>query len=242
MKKSQLSRREFIIAGVALGIYTCRAEEPLITNNQRILFLGDSITFQGGYVKNLELTLAKKGDFQVLNFGKSSETVSGLSEAAHPFPRPVLFERLTKVLQTAAPDITFLYYGINDGIYSPFDKNRFEAYKNGLNKAIGFIHGFGSKIVLLTPSPFVGDNQVPNEGLPLEKYSYKNPYCHYNGEVISVYADYILNIEDERVAKVIDIYHPLLKAEATAFDADPIHPNAVGHKIISETILQELNV
>lgn len=236
-----MNRREFIIAGVASAIYSCQTKEPLITTNQRIAFIGDSITFQGGYVKNIELELTKRGDFAVFNFGKSSETVSGLSEADHPFPRPVLFERLSKIMQIGNPDITFLYYGINDGIYSPFDESRFEAYKNGLNNAISFIHGFGSKIVLLTPSPFVGDNQVQNEGLPLEKYSYKNPYCHYNEEVISIYADYILNLEDERVAKIIDIYNPLLNAQSTAFDKDPIHPNDTGHKIISETILTALS-
>lgn len=235
-----MNRREFIIAGMALAVYTCRPKEPLITNNQRIAFIGDSITYQGGYIENLDLELAKKGNFELLNFGKSSETVSGLSEADHPFPRPVLSERLTQVLQMGNPDITFLYYGINDGIYSPFDEERLEAYKTGLSNAISFIHGFGSKVVLLTPSPFVGDNQVQNEGLPLEKYSYKNPYCHYNEEVISVYADYILNLEDERVARVVDIYHPLLEAKEKAYDADPIHPNTNGHKIISDTILKEL--
>lgn len=237
---SSLNRREFIIAGIALGIYTCRTAQHLVTSNQRLAFIGDSITFQGGYIQNLKLELAKKGDFEVLNFGKSSETVSGLSEADHPFPRPVLFDRVDKMLANFRPDITFIYYGINDGIYSPFNENRFQAYKNGLDKAIGKIAEAGSKIVLLTPSPFVGDKKVNNEGLPLEAYSYKNPYCLYNAEVISVYANYILNIEDKRISKIIDIYHPLLKKAAIAFDADPIHPNAVGHKIISDTILSVL--
>jgi lysophospholipase L1-like esterase len=237
-----MNRREFIIAGVALSIYTCRTSKSLFTDNQRIAFLGDSITFQGGYVKNLELELAKEGNFNVFNFGKSSETVSGLSEADHPFPRPVLFERLDKVLTTARPDITFLYYGINDGIYSPFDEGWFTAYQQGLDKAIGIIHQADSDIILLTPSPFVGDDKVKNEGLPLAQYSYKNPYCHYNAEVISIYADYILQLEDKRVAKVIDIYHPLLEAAVTAFNSDPIHPNAIGHKIISDVIQRELNI
>jgi lysophospholipase L1-like esterase len=242
VNKNLLSRREFIITGIALGIYTCRTEKSLLTDNQRIAFIGDSITFQGGYVKNLQLELAKKGDFEVFNFGKSSETLSGLSEADHPFPRPVLFERLDNILSTTRPDITFLYYGINDGIYSPFDQKRFDAYKSGLDKAIKIIHESGSQLVLLTPSPYVGDNKVSNEGLPLDKYSYQNPYCHYNEEVISIYAEYILQLEDKRLSKIIDIYHPLLKNKATAFNSDPIHPNTIGHKIISDTIQQELNI
>jgi lysophospholipase L1-like esterase len=237
-----MNRREFIIAGVALGLYTCRTDKNLLTTSQRIIFIGDSITFQGGYVRNLELELAKKGDFEVFNFGKSSETVSGLSEADHPFPRPVLFERLDKILSTTRPSITFLYYGINDGIYSPFNQKRFDAYKNGLDRAINIIHESGSQIILLTPSPYVGDNKVNNKNLPLDEYSYKAPYCHYNEEVIRVYAKYILQLGDKRLSRTIDIYHPLLKNKAIAFDSDPIHPNAIGHKIISDTIKQELNI
>jgi lysophospholipase L1-like esterase len=51
-----------------------------------------------------------------------------------------------------------------------------------------------------------------------------------------------LQLKDERLSKIIDIYHPLLKNKAIAFDSDPIHPNAVGHKIISDEIKQGLNI
>src|SRR5215469_8339181 len=49
----------------------------------RIVFLGDSITFAGGYADNVEayyVTRFPDQHFEFINLGLSSETVSGLSE------------------------------------------------------------------------------------------------------------------------------------------------------------------
>ncbi len=64
----------------------------------------------------------------VIGCGLPSETVSGLSEEGHAggkFPRPVLSERLDRVLTVVEPDLVFACYGINCGIYEPLDEARF---------------------------------------------------------------------------------------------------------------------
>ena len=66
---------------------------------------------------------------EFINVGLPSETVSGLSEEGHAggqFPRPDLHERLGRVLEQIRPDLVFACYGMNDGIYLPFNEERFE--------------------------------------------------------------------------------------------------------------------
>ena len=64
-----------------------------------VLFLGDSITADGRYVKFLQRYFEEyaRQEMVLMGGGLSSETLSGLSEATHPFPRPVLFLSLIHI-------------------------------------------------------------------------------------------------------------------------------------------------
>ena len=104
----------FIATGLAA------AELP---KEQRIVFLGDSITQGGAYVEFIEAALIAQypdSDKIIIPLGLASETVSGLSEEGHAggkFPRPDLHERLDRVLEKTKPQLVFACYGMNDGIY-----------------------------------------------------------------------------------------------------------------------------
>ena len=105
---------------------------------QTVVFLGDSITYSGDYIARLDAWIetqgwAKKPD--LLNLGLPSETLSGLSETGHAggrFPRPVLSERLERVIKATQPDLIIACYGINCGIYQPFDQTRFQKFQTGV--------------------------------------------------------------------------------------------------------------
>src|SRR6056297_631781 len=108
-------------------------------NAKRIVFLGDSITHAGGYITWVETQLRLQGVEpmpEFVNLGLSSETCSGLSEPDHPFPRPDVHERLDRVLAKTQPDVVVACYGMNDGIYHPFDEGRFAAYRRGIEELI----------------------------------------------------------------------------------------------------------
>ena len=102
---------------------------------KRIVFLGNSITYTGQYVSYIEayMTLHYPArHIEYVNVGLPSETVSGLSEPGHAggvFARPDLHERLERVLAKTKPDLIFACYGMNDGIFMPFDEDRFQKYK-----------------------------------------------------------------------------------------------------------------
>ena len=98
---------------------------------KRVVFLGDSITYAGGYIALIDAWLfryAPESRIELIDIGLPSETVSGLTEPNHAggaFPRPVLSERLARALEQTHPNLVVACYGMNDGIYYPFDPDRF---------------------------------------------------------------------------------------------------------------------
>src|SRR5882672_9568923 len=93
----------------------------LLAGAHRIVFLGDSITYGGQYVDDMSMLvrrLAADNEFEFLNLGLPSETVSGLSEPGHAhdsFPRPNLHDRLDRLLELTRPNLVIACYGMNDG-------------------------------------------------------------------------------------------------------------------------------
>ncbi|WP_238653365.1 SGNH/GDSL hydrolase family protein [Paenibacillus piscarius] len=215
----------------------------------RILFLGDSITADGLYIRLAEEWLSRHrpdAPLKLLARGVPSETASGLSEADHPFPRPCIHDRLATELAEAAPDIVIACYGMNDGIYHPFSEARFAAYQSGMRRLSIRISEAGAKVILLTPPPF---DAVSMKG-PLQPeaaadFSYSAPYEAYD-KVLERYADWLLS-GGCPADGVIDMRTPLLghirqarSADSSYSYGDGIHPDASGHRAMARVLLQEL--
>src|SRR5439155_9496474 len=123
----------------------------LLKDGQRVVFLGDSNTYAGKFITYLDAYLCTRFPekrFELINLGLPSETVSGLSEADHPYPRPNVHDRVDRALQLTNPDIVVICYGMNDGIYSPFHEDRFAKYKEGVTKLIAKVERTGAKAIL----------------------------------------------------------------------------------------------
>lgn len=237
------------IAAVSCDLCAAAERPSWLTTARRIVFVGDSITYAGHYVSVVEARLRIAGLDplpELINVGLPSETCSGLSEPDHPFPRPDVHERLSRVLQATQPDVVVACYGMNDGIYHPFDEKRFAAYRDGVNRLIDKVHAAGAKLVLMTPPPF--------DPLPLEqrgvlrpagvdKYAWFAVYEDYD-DVLARYAAWIL-AQTDRVEMVIDLHTPINAALSEARKGDPkhtmagdgIHLDAHGHRLLAATIL-----
>ena len=201
--------------------------------SNRILFLGNSITYRGLYVTYLETFLTlKHPDRQIeyINVGLPSETVSGLSEEGHAggaFPRPDLRERLHRVLAATDPDLVFACYGMNDGIYMPFEDTIFQKYRDGMEWLFNEVKASGANIVFLTPPVYD----------PVRDAAYSN--------VLDLFSDWLISKRYTDHWEVADLHWPMKKfledqrvEEPDFFLAkDGVHPGEQGHWLMAREVL-----
>ena len=238
----------FVSSAVAATLPTVDLP-PALASAKRIVFLGDSITYAGGYVDFVEAVLrtrvpAWRGE--VLDLGLSSETVSGLSEDGHAggkFPRPDLHERLSRVLAQTKPDVVIACYGMNDGIYFPFSEERFAAFRDGLTRLHEAVLAARATIIHVTP-PVFDPQPIAAKVLPAGRLSYPQPYGGYN-EVLDRYTAWLL-AQRTQGWQVIDAHGPMAATLAQlrasdpkfSFSSDGVHPNTLGHAVIARALLE----
>jgi lysophospholipase L1-like esterase len=222
-----------IILIIGFQIQTYSQAYVIPNDVKRILFLGNSITYDGKYIEQIEAYLSfrhPEKHYEFINVGLPSETVSGLSEPNHAdgkFPRPDLHDRLDRILTKTKPDLVFACYGMNDGIYMPFDDHRFEKFKQGINWLHDEVKKSSTPIILMTP-PIYDERKG-------EAYA----------NVLDIYSDWLISKRYTANWDVIDIHGPMKKylEEQRLTDStfvlavDGVHPNEVGHFLMAKPIL-----
>ncbi|MBT28577.1 MAG: hypothetical protein CMO01_02870 [Thalassobius sp.] len=252
MGKEGLNRREFLKRTAAIGGVLAAAPfinpviseaKPLVKLPSRIVFLGDSITMDGRYVNLFEYYIRihyPEWQGEIINMGLSSETVSGLSEPSHPFPRPYVHDRLRDVLDKTNPELAFVSYGMNCGIYHDFSEERFEAYKTGIMGIANQLKERKTEVVMLTPPPFDfrgNEKTILADG---EAYSYSKPYEAYD-DVLTTYGNWIKETFSKKM-HVIDIHAAIEPYKEVCYDQDIVHPNFNGHFVWAHALLKNLKL
>ncbi|MFM8284869.1 MAG: family 16 glycoside hydrolase [Planctomycetaceae bacterium] len=209
----------------------------VLAEARRICVLGDSITFDGGWVAALAAWLEARGSTAaVVNCGLPSETCSGLSEEGHAggqFPRPDVHERLDRVLRVVRPDVVIACYGMNCGIYQPADPSRFAAFRAGMEKLHAAVEQAGARIIHLTPPVYDGR---PGTRHPAGDVDYD--------AVLATYSEWLLARRADGWM-VIDVHGPMRRwlderrgAEpAFTFQPDAVHPDEAGQWTICRAVL-----
>lgn len=204
-----------------------------LKDSKKLVFFGDSITYGGEYVVIFERWLMinhPELNLEILNQGIPSETVSGLSEPGHlrhGFPRPDLHERLDRALKALEPDLIIACYGINCGIYKPFDEERFNSYKDGLQRLKAKAEAQGAEIIFMTP--------------PV--YDKPNPKFNYD-DVMKAYSEWLVSKREDGW-RVIDLHSVMEKKLVDKRTKDPnfkysrdgIHPGTEGHELMAQQII-----
>lgn len=246
-----IKRRTFIqtsaMAAMGTLLWNCNdADKILLKKGQTMACLGDSITATpNGYVQMLQDYVATNHpdlELTFLNWGKSSETITGLTEKEHPGPRPYLFERLDSLLKSTQVDILFFCYGINCGIYGKPSQTLFDSYTIGIYTFLEKIKQKGIKTILLTPPPLVLEAVNDDTVAVTTDFGYQHPYPKYQEEVLQEFREIVLAISHETVLGKIDIQAPLLRHKNKCYSDDPIHPNKNGHQLITNTIVENLTI
>lgn len=259
------SRRRFVQSTAFLGFAATspvRLIHPLIARSEdsglslgpkeRIVFLGDSITQGGNYVGYLETLIRlrhPKSHIEIHNHGISSETISGTSEPDHNPRRPWAHERFTRDVTDWKPTLVLSCFGMNDGNYHPFDEDRFEKYRIGINRLIERVRqeAHCDRLVISTPPPFDA-YQRKNSDPEATSYGYRYPALNYD-DTLHRYAEWLLTLR-QKGQPVVDLHGRLNRHLATRRQGkvsytmmpDAVHPNSTGHAVMAIVMAEGLGL
>jgi hypothetical protein len=130
-------------------------------------------------------------------------------------------------LKQLEPDVVIANYGMNDGIYLPFEEERFDAFKKGMAWMHQTVESTGAEIIHVTP-PIYDERKDP---------AYAN--------VLDIYSAWLVSLRYTQNWQVIDLHWPMRKALEEkrsmnpdfAFAKDGIHPDESGHFLMAKIIL-----
>ena len=234
-----------VLGGIALPV---EAADWPPKDGLRVVFLGDSITQVGTYVRYVDAYLATRfpdRQIEVIGLGLSSETVSGTTEAGHPYPRPDLRSRLPRALELTRPNLVFVSYGMNDGLYSPPDPARTDLFVRGMADVVQSIRQAGAEVIVGTPPPF-DSRPIRAKTAPFAApvFGYQHPYVDYDG-VLGIFTNLLLARQAEGWT-VADIHGATRDALSTLRVNDPnftlatdgVHPDGDGQWLIARPYLE----
>ena len=224
-------------------------------DGDQILVLGDSITQSGAYVAFIQLYLWDRHPgwkFDIVNVGLSGETASGNSEPTQANPRPFIHDRLPRILEMTDPDLVLICYGMNDGIYHPFDSARFADYRAGIDKLMQTYEKKSVPLVMMTPTVFDLPSareraaMVPASSVDYP-FTYKNAFLGYD-QVLQRYAGWIKS-QSQRAVASVDLHSATYRfvtanraADKSYLFGDGVHPPTGGHVEMALTILTSLGI
>ncbi len=211
---------------------------PSLKMNDRIVFLGDSITAMGAK-ENGYVTLTSQAIKQA--FPDLGIEVVGAGISGNKVPN--CQARLDRDVLQEDPTVVVIYIGINDVWHwtnpSMVAKGRKGTtpgkFDSGLRDMIAKINGVGARVLLCTPS-VIG-----------EKPDGTNP----SDKMLDEYADISRKVARETGSQLLDLRKAFIdylkahnpeNAERGILTRDGVHMNAAGNRFLSAHILGALNV
>lgn len=215
----------FLLAALALA--TAFQSDKKMT---KVVFFGDSITQAGvqpgGYISLMRSRLQanpRGGEYELLGAGIGGNKVYDL------------YLRLEKDVLAHAPDVTFLFVGVNDvwhkrSFGTGTDADKFEGFYAAL---IEKMQGKGIRCVLVTPA-CIGEKTDCTNSL--------------DGE-LNQYADIIRRLAVQYRCDLVDLRQAFLayntahnpdNKESGILTTDGVHLNAEGNALVAEKMLEKL--
>jgi len=228
--------RSFACAALALALALApagtRAADPapefFFKPNDRVLFLGDSITAQYQYSSYIELYLTTrmpKGNFTFLNAGIGGDTANG---GANRFQNHVLAEKPTAIT---------INFGMNDGGYGAFNAENNKRYVEKTNAMLEMANKAGVRVALLSPNAVDRRNKSNGKQYvetqkqfyaPLKELAEKNKVSFVDQYAITRAATDRMEVDDPMAKKAVPYY-------------DGFHTSPPGGLLMAHAILTGLH-
>ncbi|MFK7766971.1 MAG: Dabb family protein [Mariniblastus sp.] len=203
----------------------------MISDNSRIVFLGDSITQAGvkpnGYVTLFEKQIKEK-------FADKKIEIIGAGISGHKVPD--LQKRLDRDVLSKKPTLVFIYIGINDVWHSQSGRGTSkEDFESGLRDIIKQIKDVGSKVILCTPS-VIGEKTDGSN--PLD--SMLEEYSAISRQVAEETDSQMLDLRKKFIAR-LKTENPENRGKGI-FTGDGVHLNPAGNKFVASQMLEAVGV
>jgi len=206
----------------------------LLRTGDRLAVIGDSITQQKQYSRNIETYLTvcvPELKVSVRQFGWNGETAEAF------------LLRITNDCLRFQPTIATLCYGMNDHAYGPYNEKRAQLYRHSYTAVARLLKDTGARVVLGSPG-CVG--RVPSwsayTNVPVEELNLN--LCRLRNIDIDIAAQ-----EQIRFA---DVFWPMLTAghfaqkefgpDFAIAGKDGVHPDWAGHLVMTYAFLKALGV
>jgi lysophospholipase L1-like esterase len=216
---------------VALVAPAGRADDPkdfFFKPNDRVVFLGDSITEQYQYSNYIELYLTTrmpKGNFTFLNAGISGDTANG---GAGRFKDHVLAEKPTAVT---------INFGMNDGGYGAFNPDACKRFAEKTEAMLDMAEKAGVRVALLSPNAVDRRNKSNGKQYvetqkqfyaPLKELAEKHKFAFVDQYAITRAATDKMEVDDPTAKKAVPYY-------------DGFHTSPPGGLLMAHAILTGLH-
>ncbi len=202
--------------------------EAGIVPGKTVCFLGDSITHDGKYIKELAQTYLdsekQTGRYEFYNCGISGDTAAGA------------LRRLDADVLSYNPDIVMIMFGMNDIGQSYYVKanyndtveaqrqSKLDTYAQNMEALVTKLLDSGVEVILCTPTPYDDVTNTTND---------------YNAGLVKC-AEIVKNLANDYGLEVVDHYKNMYNLRSIKYWGDPIHPNALGHHVMAQSIMYDL--
>jgi len=221
-------------------------------DNDRVVFLGDSITQQKLYTTYIEAyTLARFPEYNLTfrNSGWGGDTAwlrkrfptdeKKLFAATGEILDQMVTEAVNKGLERDVlplkPTAVTIKFGMNDHSYQAFRPDIFNAYKRSQEELVRTLKKNGARVALLTPQP-IEDMK-------------KNPQEDERNQSLRKFSDGLKAIAAAEGVEYVDQFDPYMEIickrtegqTKTIGEGDAVHPGPCGHTVMAWAILKDLN-
>lgn len=202
-----------------------------LNKGDRICFLGDSITANGGYIA--EIFEYFKNNYSELEVGFYNCGISGARGYEFNLKNRMFCDCLSYF-----PKYISVMFGVNDShpwLYNPDNndadreeakKKQNELYPKTLERIVQFCGQYGIIPIICTPTPYDEYNDLPSDNIYL------------NTHALSYYADAARNIAKKYNLLLVDMHKVLIEhMKKKPIGDDRFHPNELGHHLMAEQFL-----